>query len=47
VLNGRLERRFSRFSAGVDLTNMLNSRYQEILGVDMPGRWLTVSLRFE
>jgi hypothetical protein len=47
VLNGRLEKRFHKFAASVDLTNMLNSRYQEIIGVDMPGRWLTFSLRFE
>jgi len=45
VLNGRLERHFSRITAGLDLTNMLNTEYQEVRGVDMPGRWLAFSIR--
>ena len=39
ILDGRLERHFHQFVASVDLTNMLNSEYQEDRGVDMPGRW--------
>ncbi len=45
LLDGRLERDFHRFTAAVDFTNLLNSRYQEVLGVDMPGRWFVLSLR--
>jgi hypothetical protein len=40
-----LERPFGRFTASVGYTNLLDSRYQEILGVDMPGRWFTAGLR--
>jgi hypothetical protein len=36
---------FGRFSAAVDFTNLLDTRYQEIVGVDMPGRWFAFSLR--
>jgi outer membrane receptor protein involved in Fe transport len=45
LLDGRLERDFYGFTAAVDCTNLLNSRYQEVLGVDMPGRWFVMSLR--
>jgi iron complex outermembrane receptor protein len=45
LLDGRLERNFRHFTAAVDFTNLLNSRYQEVIGVDMPGRWFTVNLR--
>ncbi len=45
VADGRLERSFDRFVAAVEYTNLLDRRYQEIAGVDMPGRWLAFSLR--
>jgi iron complex outermembrane receptor protein len=45
LLDGRLERHFSRFTAAVDFSNLLNSRYQEVIGVNMPGRWFTLTLR--
>jgi outer membrane cobalamin receptor len=44
LLDGRLEYGFRKFVAAVDFTNLLNSQYQEIIGVDMPGRWFVVSL---
>jgi outer membrane cobalamin receptor len=44
VLDGRLERQFHRFIASVDCTNLLNSQYQEVIGVDMPGRWFLVNI---
>ena len=44
LLDGRLERGFRKFMIAVDFTNLLDSRYQEIMGVDMPGRWVAVSL---
>jgi outer membrane receptor protein involved in Fe transport len=45
LLDGRLERPFGRFNAGIDFTNLLNSQYQEVAGVDMPGRWVILTLR--
>jgi outer membrane cobalamin receptor len=45
LLDGRLENHSGKFIIAVDITNLLNSRYQEIIGVDMPGRWLAVTLR--
>ncbi len=45
LLDGRLERNFPRFTAAIDFMNLLNSQYQEVKGVEMPGRWFGVSLR--
>ncbi len=45
LLDGRLERDFSRFTAAVDFTNLLDSHYQEVIGVNMPGRWFVFTLR--
>jgi outer membrane cobalamin receptor len=44
LLDGRLECRFRRFTAALEFTNLFNTRYQEVLGVDMPGRWFVLSL---
>jgi outer membrane cobalamin receptor len=43
----RLERRFREITAMVDATNLFDSRYQEVPGVDMPGRWFIVGLTFD
>ena len=43
--DGCLEKRFYGFLVALDYTNLLDSRYQEVRGVDMPGRWFIVSLR--
>jgi iron complex outermembrane receptor protein len=45
LLDGCLEKRFYGFIAGLDFKNLLDTQYQEIRGVDMPGRWFVVSLR--
>jgi outer membrane cobalamin receptor len=45
LLGGRLAHSFYRFSAALEYTNLLNRQYQEISGVDMPGRWFIMSLR--
>jgi outer membrane cobalamin receptor len=45
LLDNRIERRFGRFAAAVDFTNLFDTRYQEANGVDMPGRWFALSLR--
>jgi iron complex outermembrane receptor protein len=45
LLDGRLERKFRQFAAGIDFVNLLDGRYQEVVGVDMPGRWLMLTIR--
>jgi iron complex outermembrane receptor protein len=45
LLDGGLERRFGGFAAALDFSNLLNSRYQEVIGVDMPGRWFILTFR--
>jgi outer membrane cobalamin receptor len=39
LLDGRLTREFGGWSWRVGCDNLLDSRYQEVLGVEMPGRW--------
>jgi len=38
LVDARVGRRFGEFSFAVDLRNLLDEDYQEIVGVDMPGR---------
>lgn len=45
LLDNRLERDFSIFTASIECSNLLNERYQEVLGVNMPGRWFSMTLR--
>ena len=45
LVDARLGRRFGKAIAFAEGSNLLNARYQEISGVDMPGRWLRVGLR--
>jgi outer membrane cobalamin receptor len=45
MLNSGLERPFHLIVAGINFTNLLNSNYEEIRGVVMPGRWFVVTLR--
>jgi outer membrane cobalamin receptor len=45
ILNNALERAFYKLVASVDFSNLLDSRYQEVRGVDMPGRWMIFTLR--
>jgi iron complex outermembrane receptor protein len=40
-----LERPLHRLVAEVSFSNLLDSRYQEVWGVDMPGRWFAFRLR--
>ena len=44
VLDGRLKRPFGKFNFYVECTNMLNTGYQEIPGVQMPPRWVSAGL---
>jgi outer membrane cobalamin receptor len=45
LLDCRIERRFRRFSASLDFANLLDTQYQGIIGVNMPGRWFVLNLR--
>ncbi|MCU0255518.1 MAG: TonB-dependent receptor [Vicinamibacterales bacterium] len=42
----RVSRGFGAFSAYVNGTNLLDADYQEIRGVNMPGRWLSVGFEW-
>jgi len=44
VLDGRLARKFGEVELSLDGSNLLNAGYQEVTGVDMPGRWLSMRL---
>ena len=44
VVDTRLSKRVGSTMVFLDGTNLLDSRYQEIHGVDMPGRWLSVGV---
>ncbi len=44
LLDARLGRRFGRYDLIVDGTNLLDASYQEVLGVEMPGRAVTMSI---
>lgn len=46
LLDLRVSRRIARWDFRVDMTNLFNDRYQEVLGVDLPGRALTASAVF-
>jgi len=45
LLDGRVESRFRRFRLAFEFANLLDSQYQEIIGVDMPGRYIAITLR--
>lgn len=45
LLDNRLERDFSKFTASIEFSNLLNERYQEVLGINMPGRWFSMTVR--
>jgi outer membrane receptor protein involved in Fe transport len=44
LADARLARPFARTTVFLDGTNLLDTRYQEIVGVDMPGRQFRVGL---
>jgi outer membrane cobalamin receptor len=45
VIDLRVARRFGGFSLYVDALNTFNTQYQEVRGVDMPGRWVKAGVR--
>jgi iron complex outermembrane receptor protein len=44
ILDCRVARQFGRFKLYLEGSNLTNSQYQEIRGVDMPGLWLRTGL---
>lgn len=45
IVDLRVGRRFDRIEVYMDARNALGARYQEIRGVDMPGRWVKAGIR--
>ncbi len=45
TLDARVGRPIGRFELYADATNLFDATYQEIRGVDMPGRWVKVGLK--
>ncbi len=45
LVDARLSRPIGRYVLFLDASNLLDSRYEEIRGVEMPGRWLRVGLK--
>ena len=45
VVDARVARPLGRTQIYVDVANLFDAAYQEIRGVDMPGRWVKVGLR--
>ncbi|MEO8481999.1 MAG: TonB-dependent receptor [Acidobacteriota bacterium] len=44
LLSARVSRAFKRTDVYLDGSNLLNANYQEIAGVAMPGRWMSVGV---
>lgn len=45
LVDARVSRRFGLYELQIDATNLLDTRYQEIVGVEMPGRAVIGSIR--
>jgi vitamin B12 transporter len=45
VIDARVARPLGRLEIYADVANVLDTEYQEIRGVDMPGRWVAVGAR--
>ena len=46
IWDARITRAFGELELSVEASNLLDRQYQEVRGVDMPGRWARVSLRW-
>jgi outer membrane receptor protein involved in Fe transport len=44
LVSARVGKTFGRVDLSIDGTNLLDARYHEVVGVDMPGRWLMIGL---
>ena len=47
LVDARLMRSFDETTVFVEVTNLLNTNYQELLGVDMPGRWFRAGFKWK
>ena len=47
LVSARFSRRAARPRSSWTATNLLNEDYQEIAGVAMPGRWITVGFSIQ
>ncbi|MCK5793791.1 MAG: TonB-dependent receptor, partial [Anaerolineales bacterium] len=47
LVDARLMRNFDETTVFVEVTNLLNTDYQELLGVDMPGRWFRAGFNWK
>lgn len=47
LVDARVSRRFGLYELQGEGTNLLDTRYQDIVGVEMPGRAVTVSIHVE
>ena len=47
LVGARVARRLGRASVFLDGTNLLDREYHEIAGVAMPGRWMSMGVRFD
>ena len=47
VLDMRASRAYRRMTVFVDAANLFDERYQEIVGVAMPGRWVSAGVRLD
>ena len=47
LVSARFSRQMRQFNVFVDGTNLLNESYHEVLGVAMPGRWITAGISIQ
>lgn len=45
VIDSRVSKQIGHAQLYIDGANLLDTQYQEILGVDMPGRWISAGIR--
>jgi len=46
ILDVKISKKFEKLEFFIQVTNLLNTHYQEILGVSMPGRWFMAGIKF-
>jgi iron complex outermembrane receptor protein len=46
IVDTHLSRTFNHFTLSLTITNLLNTDYADYSGIPMPGRWLTIGLKY-
>jgi len=46
IVDTHLSRTFNHFTLSLTITNLLNADYADYSGIPMPGRWLTIGLKY-